>query len=94
MRTIRTEYALVAFDPGGVLTICQGLQDLRNGIIRTPLPPRETFIDDPLRVLRCIRFASRYGFEMVPELEDAARDPEIQVRSYIVTDKIVRSDCL
>ena len=36
-------------------------------------------MDDPLRVLRCVRFASRYGFSMVPELVDAAKDKDIQV---------------
>ncbi|KAF5392550.1 hypothetical protein D9757_002175 [Collybiopsis confluens] len=36
----------------------RGLDDLRSGIIRTPLAPKETFFDDPLRVIRCIRFAS------------------------------------
>ncbi|CDO70920.1 hypothetical protein BN946_scf184829.g28 [Trametes cinnabarina] len=56
----------------------KGLDDLRNGIVRTPLPPRETFMDDPLRVLRCIRFASRFGFTMVPELQEAAKDTTIQ----------------
>ncbi|OSD05776.1 hypothetical protein PYCCODRAFT_1443155 [Trametes coccinea BRFM310] len=56
----------------------KGLDDLRHGIVRTPLPPRETFMDDPLRVLRCIRFASRFGFTMVPELQEAAKDPTIQ----------------
>ncbi|KAF9458754.1 hypothetical protein BDZ94DRAFT_1269959 [Collybia nuda] len=56
----------------------KGLEDLRNGIIRTPLPPRETFLDDPLRILRCIRFASRYGFKIVLEAEEAAKDPVIQ----------------
>jgi len=59
----------------------QGLEDLKNGIIRTPLEPQQTFLDDPLRVIRCIRFASRFGFEMVKELKDSARDPEIQVCS-------------
>ncbi|KAL9931372.1 hypothetical protein V8E36_009769 [Tilletia maclaganii] len=35
----------------------QGIDDLTHGIVRTPLPPYQTFLDDPLRVLRCIRFA-------------------------------------
>ncbi|KAI0063193.1 hypothetical protein BV25DRAFT_1915513 [Artomyces pyxidatus] len=56
----------------------KGLDDLKNGIIRTPLPPRQTFLDDPLRVIRCIRFASRFGFDMVSELQESARDSEIQ----------------
>ncbi|RPD81576.1 hypothetical protein L226DRAFT_527847 [Lentinus tigrinus ALCF2SS1-7] len=56
----------------------KGLDDLRSGTIRTPLSPKETFTDDPLRVLRCIRFASRFGFTMVPELQEAAKDPLIQ----------------
>ncbi|RDX56319.1 hypothetical protein OH76DRAFT_1414683 [Lentinus brumalis] len=56
----------------------KGLDDLRSGIVRTPLPPKETFTDDPLRVLRCLRFASRFGFTMVPELQEAAKDPLIQ----------------
>ncbi|KAF6766474.1 transfer RNA nucleotidyltransferase [Ephemerocybe angulata] len=56
----------------------QGLDDLRDGVIRTPLPPLETFKDDPLRVLRCIRFASRLGYTLVSELTDAAQDPAIQ----------------
>jgi tRNA nucleotidyltransferase (CCA-adding enzyme) len=56
----------------------QGLNDLREGIIRTPLPPKETFLDDPLRVLRCVRFASRFGFSIVPEVKDAARDRTVQ----------------
>ncbi|KIJ21452.1 hypothetical protein PAXINDRAFT_159537 [Paxillus involutus ATCC 200175] len=56
----------------------KGLDDLRKGIIRTPLPSLQTFHDDPLRVIRCIRFASRLGFEMTPELKAAARDQGIQ----------------
>ncbi|KAH7929375.1 hypothetical protein BV22DRAFT_1002853 [Leucogyrophana mollusca] len=56
----------------------KGLDDLRSGTIRTPLAPLETFRDDPLRVIRCIRFASRFGFEMDLELQNAARDPIIQ----------------
>lgn len=39
-----------------------GLQDLQNQIIRTPSDPLTIFTDDPLRMLRCIRFSSRYGW--------------------------------
>jgi tRNA nucleotidyltransferase (CCA-adding enzyme) len=56
----------------------RGINDLYEGVIRTPLPPKETFLDDPLRVLRCVRFASRFAFDMVPELKEAALDPAIQ----------------
>lgn len=48
------------------------------GLIRTPLAPFETFHDDPLRVIRCIRFSSRFNFDMVPELIEAAKHPEIK----------------
>ncbi|KAG6837904.1 hypothetical protein H0H93_013057 [Arthromyces matolae] len=65
----------------------KGLEDLRNGIVRTPLPPRETFLDDPLRVLRCIRFASRFGFDLVPEIVDIAKDPTIQ---HALVTKVAR----
>ncbi|PIL30885.1 hypothetical protein GSI_07054 [Ganoderma sinense ZZ0214-1] len=68
----------------------KGLDDLKTGTVRTPLSPRETFTDDPLRVLRCIRFASRFGFFMVPELQDAAKDPTIQAS---VTSFAERTTC-
>ncbi|KAK9480229.1 hypothetical protein V1514DRAFT_340989 [Lipomyces japonicus] len=41
-----------------------GLHDLRQGVIRTPLEPIKTFTDDPLRVLRLIRFSSNYNFKI------------------------------
>ncbi|KAJ1723003.1 CCA tRNA nucleotidyltransferase, mitochondrial [Coemansia erecta] len=40
----------------------RGLEDLRRGLVRTPMEPRQTFEDDPLRVLRVVRFASRFGY--------------------------------
>ncbi|MBR3522179.1 MAG: HD domain-containing protein [Prevotella sp.] len=48
-----------------------GLDDLWDGIIRTPLDPDITFSDDPLRMLRCIRFATRFKFYIEEKTFDA-----------------------
>jgi poly(A) polymerase len=45
----------------------RGWEHLRAGIIRTPLEPKETFHDDPLRMLRAVRFSARFGFEIEAE---------------------------
>ncbi|MGV8847256.1 CCA tRNA nucleotidyltransferase [Tessaracoccus sp.] len=48
-----------------------GLQDLADGVLRTPGTPEMSFSDDPLRMMRAARFASRLGFRVAPEVVDA-----------------------
>ena len=48
-----------------------GLADLEDGIIATPLEPGITFSDDPLRMMRCIRFATQLNFEIESETFEA-----------------------
>ena len=55
-----------------------GLEDLQKKIIRTPLDPFKTFHDDPLRVLRHIRFASRLDFQIHDKDLEAMKDATIQ----------------
>lgn len=55
-----------------------GHDDMRSKIIRTPLKPYKTFQDDPLRILRLIRFASRLDYSLHPEAKDAMKDSDIK----------------
>jgi len=48
-----------------------GVKDLNSGLIRTPLDPDTTFSDDPLRMLRAVRFASQLGFKVDPSITDS-----------------------
>ncbi|KAJ2905475.1 hypothetical protein MKZ38_005351 [Zalerion maritima] len=54
-----------------------GLADLKAKLIRTPLEPFQTFMDDPLRVLRLVRFASRLKFSIDPKAEAVMGDSRV-----------------
>jgi tRNA nucleotidyltransferase/poly(A) polymerase len=53
-------------DDDPILFCIPGLKDLKAGIIRTPLPSKETFLDDPLRVMRAVRFGEFFAVHFRP----------------------------
>jgi tRNA nucleotidyltransferase/poly(A) polymerase len=63
---------------GKVEDFVGGIQDLKNGIARTPRDPIKTFLDDPLRILRTVRFAAKYNLKLDPDLIKAANTPEVR----------------
>lgn len=76
--TINTlSFSLQEEDYGTLIDPFGGIRDLNDGIIRTPLDPDTTYSDDPLRMIRAIRFATKLGFEIIPEsIESIRRNKE------------------
>ena len=61
--TINTlSIGLTGSNAGKLIDPFNGIEDLKNGILRTPLDPIKTYSDDPLRMMRAIRFASQFNF--------------------------------
>ena len=75
---------------GELIDMFDGVSDLEHRIIRTPLDPDITFSDDPLRMMRAIRFATQLDFTIAPETFDAisrnAGRIEIITRERIATE--------
>ncbi len=67
-----------------------GLADLRAKVLRTPGRPEDSFSDDPLRIMRAVRFAAQLGFSLAPEVAEAARG--MADRLSIVSAERVRDE--
>lgn len=79
-------------DYGELIDTYNGLEDLNNKLIRTPLDPLATFDDDPLRIMRAFRFASQLGFEVDESAKQAAK--EMRERLRIVSQERITDEFL
>jgi len=83
---------------GELIDPFNGIRDLENKVIRTPLDPDVTFSDDPLRMMRAIRFATKFDFAIYPDTFEAikrnAKRIEIITKERINVElmKIMSSD--
>jgi putative nucleotidyltransferase with HDIG domain len=73
---------------GELLDPFQGVADLENKIIRTPLEPDITYSDDPLRMMRAIRFATQLNFKIEQESLDAIQSNSERI-DIITRERIV-----
>ncbi len=69
---------------------CGGLNDLVDGVLRTPVTARQSFDDDPLRIMRAARFAAQLGFDVDVDVMDAME--EMAGRLEIVSAERVRAE--
>lgn len=69
---------------------CGGLSDLADGILRTPIDPKISFGDDPLRIMRAARFSSQLGFDIDWETMEAMG--ELAERLQIVSAERIRAE--
>lgn len=67
-----------------------GANDLAKGILRTPVDPRQSFDDDPLRMMRAVRFVAQLGFTIEAETAEAMYDMTDRIR--IVSAERVRDE--
>lgn len=79
-------------DFGKLIDIYDGLTDIKNQIIRTPLDPFKTFDDDPLRIMRAFRFASQLNFKVEKNVMKAAY--EMRNRLSIVSQERITDEFL
>src|SRR6266576_3200382 len=70
----------------------RGLSDLKARRIVTPLDPRTTFDEDPLRMLRAVRFATTLGFALDPSVESAIRDQSGRLQPPTVSMERIRDE--
>ncbi len=72
--------SLNAEDYGSLVDPFNGVKDLKAGIIRTPLSPAETYSDDPLRMMRAIRFATQLNFEIEEASLEAIKQEKDRIK--------------
>jgi len=90
-----TVNALAEDIDGNLIDLFGGVEDLKAGILRTPLDARVTMMDDPLRILRALRFTITKDFQMHMDIWEAMKQPNIlQKLEQTVSHERIREELL
>lgn len=79
-------------DTGEIIDYFGGMEDLRNRVLMTPLDPLTTLDDDPLRVLRGVRFAITKGFVIPKDLMYIIQHYPYKHKMYVVSEERIREE--
>lgn len=90
-----TVNAMAEDDEGNIIDLFEGRIDLKYKVLSTPQRASVTFNDDPLRVLRALRFSVTKGFSLSPEVRQAIRNKSIITKlKQVVSKERVRDEVL
>lgn len=85
--------ALAKGDDGKIIDYFNGLEDLKERILRTPLACQVTFDDDPLRILRAIRFSITKGFTLCSDIQMTIAHYDYD-KMVVVSDERIREELI
>ena len=86
--------ALAKDEDGTIIDYFNGLTHLKYGILRTPLDPIKTFDDDPLRVIRFIRFSITKGFMIPDDIQSVIASYDYESKMGVVSTERIREELL
>ena len=84
--------ALAKDDDGIIIDYFGGLEHLRKGYLKTPIDCKITFDDDPLRILRAIRFCITKGFFISPYMDGVMQDYDYETKMPVVSVERIREE--
>ncbi len=86
--------ALAKDEDGNIIDFFDGLEHLKSGVLITPLPCEVTFHDDPLRILRAIRFSITKGFSIPEEMDLVIKNYDYEVMMAVVSQERIREELI
>lgn len=84
--------ALARGENGQIIDYFNGIEDLKNGILRTPLDCNITFDDDPLRIIRSCRFSITKGFTMCEDIVETIKAYDYENKMFVVSSERIREE--
>lgn len=86
--------ALAKKSDGTIIDYFNGLEHLKKRLLVTPLPVEKTFNDDPLRLLRAIRFVIMKGFILSDDIHEIILDYDYDIKMKVVSNERIREELI